>query len=379
MTRRRWSWLLPIIGALAATLLAASPGLAATSGTWTPTGSMEQARAFFTATLLRNGDVLVAGGYDATQPHIEFNSAEIYHPADGTWRPAAPMHDVRAAAVAVGLPAGRVMVIGGENLSGPLNTAEIYDPRTNTWTETAPMLSAHDEDFVAAVSKGTHNTHVLVAGGFDANGPTADSEVYDVSTNSWKEVGSMNQARGEFAWARLPSGHILVAGGIASEEGPVLDSAEIYDPTTLTWSFTGSMNTARYDLALVRLRSGNILAAGGGDPDDVRLKTAELYHPSSGTWTTTGSMTSGRSEIEHGTVVLNDGRVLVTGGFSAPDTPQASTDIFDPDTHTWSSAGDMSSPRAGHVAVRLPDGTVLAAGGLDFPPGATETADIYSE
>src|SRR2546425_3910841 len=372
--RRARSLGLVFLVAAAAFVLVASPGLASTNGTWTPTGSMEQARAFFTATVLRNGDVLVAGGYDATQRNVEFSTAEIYHPADGTWRRVADMNEVRAAAVAVRLPAGRVMVIGGENLAGPLDTAEIYDPRTNTWTETAPMLSAHDEDFVAAVSTGTNQTHVLVAGGVDATGnATAESEVYEVSTNSWHQVGSMNQARGEFDWASLPSGQILAAGGIAGQQGPVLDSAEIYDPATRTWTLTGSLNVGRFDLALVRLDSGNILAAGGGDATGTYGSSAGRYHPNTGTWTMTGSMTAPRSEIEHATVKLDNGQVLVTGGFSAPDSPQMSTDLFDPATGAWSSAGDMSSQRAGHAALKLLDGSVLVAGGLDFPPGATET------
>ena len=54
-----------------------------TSGTWTPTGSLNTARADFTATLLPNGKVLVAGGFD-----ISFTasaSAELYDPASGTW------------------------------------------------------------------------------------------------------------------------------------------------------------------------------------------------------------------------------------------------------------------------------------------------------
>ena len=62
-----------------------------------------------------------------------------------------------------------------------------------------------------------------------------------------------------------------------------------------------------------------------------------------------------------------------------PPRPQASSDIYDPSTNTWSAAGDMSSPRAGHASVLLADGRALVLGGLDFPPGATETADIYSE
>src|SRR5437764_176993 len=50
-----------------------------TSGTWTPTGSLNTARADFTATLLPNGKVLVAGGFDIT--FTASASAELYDPA----------------------------------------------------------------------------------------------------------------------------------------------------------------------------------------------------------------------------------------------------------------------------------------------------------
>jgi len=101
---RRVRWLVPLFGALVGVVMVASPGLASTAGTWTPTNPMELARAFFTANLLRNGDVLVAGGYDGTSGNKEFRSTEIWHAATGTWSPAANMRSVRAAAVSVDPP-----------------------------------------------------------------------------------------------------------------------------------------------------------------------------------------------------------------------------------------------------------------------------------
>jgi hypothetical protein len=248
MSRRRLPWLVPVFGALVACLLVASPGLAATSGTWTPTDPMELGRSFFTANVLRDGRVLVAGGFDGSSGNIEFKSAELYDPSTASWTPAANMNDVRAAAVSARLPSGRVLMLGGENLVSPaLDSGEIYDPRTNTWTSTAPMISPRAEDFVAMVSRGTHHPHVLVAGGFGPNGPITDSEVYDVSTNTWHSVGPMNEGRGEFDWVRLSDGRILAAGGCCTPDGQAISSAEIYDPVTKTWTLTGSLNSPRFD------------------------------------------------------------------------------------------------------------------------------------
>jgi hypothetical protein len=370
-----------VFGAFVACLLIASPGLAATSGTWTPTGPMEIGRAYFTADLLRNGDVLVAGGYDGTRPNVIFDSVEIYHTATGTWSPAANMNEFRAAAVSVRLPSGRVMVMGGDGLTGTLASAEIYDPRTNTWTETAPMLSARSEDFLAAVSRTAH-PKVLVAGGFGADGnPTASAELYDVRSDTWTAVASMNEARGEYDWVRLKSGKFLVAGGCCTSDGNPISSAEIFDPVADTWTLTGALNVARFDPSLVMLRTGKVLAAAGGtivDGQPSYTTDAELWEPNTGVWTVTADMTSPHQESEYASMLLSNGKVLITGGRIAPDTPVAATDLYDPSTHTWSSGGDMSVVRAGHSAVTLRDGRVLVMGGLSPDPAATASVDIYT-
>ena len=88
--------------------------------TWTPANPMNKARAFFVAVELLNGNVLVAGGFDGSlpfppspPPNSIFPDAEIYNWHTGEWTPIAPMNTARAAAAAVRLEDGRVMVIGG--------------------------------------------------------------------------------------------------------------------------------------------------------------------------------------------------------------------------------------------------------------------------
>ena len=99
----------------------------AVSGTWSATGNLNTARSNHTATLLRNGQVLVAGGY---APQVFLNSAELYDPATGMWRPTGSFNTIRANDSATLLPNGKVLAVGAS--SAELISAELYDPATET-------------------------------------------------------------------------------------------------------------------------------------------------------------------------------------------------------------------------------------------------------
>lgn len=361
---------------------APAPFASAATITFAPANPMNKARAFFTANDLPNGNILVAGGYDGScQCAPNFADSEIYNWQSGLWTVTTPMNSARAAAVSVGLKDGRVLVIGGfdENFN-VLGSAEIYDPSAATWTLTAPMITARVEDFVAVTLK-NHANKILVAGGTASDGVTSLSaaEIYDVTTNTWTATGSMNVGRGEFNSVELLDGRVLAIGGVTSD-GKAIASAEIYDPATGNWTLTGSMSHARNDLEAARLPDGRVLVAGGGIGSEQkhRLRSAEIFDPNTGQWTATGSMTEPRSETERGTVVLAGGRVLVTGGLVAPHTAIASSDLYDPKTGKWKAGGYMSEPRSAQAALVEPGNrhVMIVMGGLDQGAAATASADI---
>src|SRR5450759_2287318 len=96
------------------------------------TGSLATARERYTATLLPNGKVLVAGGLDNTNP---IASAELYDPARGIWTPTGSLGAARDHHTATLLPNGKVLAAGGiDSTSNPLASAELYDPASGTWT-----------------------------------------------------------------------------------------------------------------------------------------------------------------------------------------------------------------------------------------------------
>src|SRR5438874_7910703 len=102
-----------------------------TTGSWAATGSMLQGRERFTATLLQNGQVLVAGGdyYDGVNAGF-LTECELYDPTAGTWSVTGSMTTPRYGARAALLRDGRVLEAGGDtDFSGiPTASAELYTP-----------------------------------------------------------------------------------------------------------------------------------------------------------------------------------------------------------------------------------------------------------
>lgn len=110
------------------------------TGTFTPTGSMAEARTFHAATRLADGRVLVTGGafdgWDYGGPF--YASAEIYDPKTGTFTATGPMGDTRVSHTATVLSDGRVLIAGGYDGRADVDTAELYDPKTATFGPVGP-------------------------------------------------------------------------------------------------------------------------------------------------------------------------------------------------------------------------------------------------
>jgi N-acetylneuraminic acid mutarotase len=84
---------------------------------------MNYARYRHTASILTNGQVLVAGGYNGNSYYL--NSAELYNPSTGSWTSTGNMNNVRQSHTASTLTNGNVLVTGGFN-GVYLNSAELY-------------------------------------------------------------------------------------------------------------------------------------------------------------------------------------------------------------------------------------------------------------
>ena len=177
----------------------------------------------------------------------------------------------------------------------------------------------------------------------------------------------------------LLDGMVLVAGG-----SNALASAELYDPSTELWSAAAAdMHRGRAGHTATPLLDGRVLVVAGDCASDGGSQaSAEIYDPESGTWTSTEPFPPLGPDgfnacADHTATLLLDGRVLVAGGSgSYPDSSLASAELYDPRTGAWAVTGPMLDAHHGHTATLLSDGRVLVAGG-GTPSGPQDSAELY--
>ena len=319
------------------------------------------------STRLNDGTVLIVGGTSSDGSALP--TAELYDPATGKFKATGSMSEGHSGHMTTLLENGRVLIVGGYGPNGTLASAELYDPATGKFTKTGSMFKARGEAIGALLPDG----RVLVAGG-QADGTNKDArlasaEIYDPAKETFSPTGSMATARVDATATPLPTGKILVAGGYDAQG--YLPSAELYDPATGVFTATGSMSHNLVGLTATLLKDGRVLVAGGESACrssdavqacvSVESNSAELYDPGTGKFTKTGSMSWGR--ILPTATLLNDGRVLIAGGFTHGTGPYNSAELYDPSTGSFSDAGSMSDLRGYHTATLLTGGLVLIAGG----------------
>lgn len=280
-------------------------------GTYTLTASMNTPRMCETVTPLKDGEVLVAGGYDNEGNVLA--SAELYDTGKGMFTPTGSMHTARVEQTATLLGDGRVLITGGlDDSAGELRTAELYDPATGRFSPTGSMKTPRVDATATVLAGG----HVLIAGGDDGNQQLepgdyyASSELYDPVNGKFTTTGSLTAPRSHGAAVRLDDGRVLVVGG--SNGTASLTFAETYDSATGKFTRTVSMSRARLDPTVTLLGNGQVLVAGGNDDVLVQpLMSADLFDPTTNVFTPTGSMLPPMPA--QSAVLLDDGSVLLVG------------------------------------------------------------------
>lgn len=216
--------------------------------------------------------------------------------------------------------------------------------------------------------------------GLSALATSVNSEVFLAATGTWQKTAGLNAIRVGLVLMPLADGRALVAGG-ETADGIPFSSVKLFDPTAWTWSQPGLMSYARTDAAGATLQDGRVLVTGGWFPSPTAtsrlVPTSEIFNPSTDTWSRTGSLHTLRAHAR--AVTLSDGRVLVVGGENLAGTPIRTAEIWNPSTGAWSSAGTLPAGRStaspDFALVALDGGGALVVGGTSSAAAGAERFD----
>jgi hypothetical protein len=274
---------------------------------------------------------------------------------------------------------GKVLVAGGVSNNVDVASAEIYDSSNGKFTATGSMAEARQFCGLSNHPVTLQNGQVLIAGGYNGQ-VLATAELFDPSSGSFSQTGSMSTSRWCPAVALLTDGKVLVAGGY-EEDGTYQNTAELYDPKSGTFSSTCDMTVARDSAMATVLTDGTVLIVGGDNPTE--LNSAEIYDPSSGKFKATkGGLPAGITWPFLGTALLKNGDVLVTGVDRG-----SAAQLYNPKTGKFSSTGVENFNDVGDTDIVLktgdvinvgPSGTLYVASKGDFIDGPGMIADYSS-
>ena len=208
---------------------------------------------------------------------------------------------------------------------------------------------------------------------------------------TWSEIARIPYVPIFAAQAVLADGRVLIEGGEDDGVYPqfrLTNQGAIYDPVTNSWTsvapppFFVDLYPPRAvfapnpigDSGSVVLPDGTFMLA------DKMSRQAALLNPKTMVWTETGTSTKSDLNDEEGLTLLPNGKVLTVdcytdfffGLIAHYPTDPTNSEIYDPHTGAWTSAGSTINTLTDKVlgeigpAILRPDGTVFVVGSQGF-------------
>lgn len=328
------------------------------------------ARSGHSATLLGDGRVLLSGGMvELLGDEKLTNSTEIFEPLTGRTVAGPAMQLARGGHAATLLPTGDVLVTGGLTPDGVTATAEIYVSREGRFRSCASMALPRERHSSTLL----HDGRILVAGG-TMTAPSDRTELFQPHSGAFSPGPTLSTRRAAHSASLLEDGRVLIGGG-STRPGEVTKALEYFDPIANVVTRAGELAIGRHKHAAVTMPGGGVLFLAGSDGHDWsgRLASVERFDPVSGRAKHEAPLVRQRFKVGQAVVVTPTGTVVVGGGDSrielwrttAPAAPLTVKDLGD----SWHYA----------TATLLNDGRVLIAGGYNQRMIASREAWIFEE
>ncbi len=316
------------------------------SGTFQRTGSMNSINRATNAIGLEDGRVLLYGMRGSLNNHrdwaFEDFATEIYDPKTKTFIGGPPMHQGWAFPSATLLKNGKVLFAGGDTMPAAPGRetqqtaiAELYDPGTNEFVETGPMTTPRFRHAAVLLKDGS----VLIVGGLgDAGDLIREAEIYDPATGKFRPTGSLSQARIAPSGILLPDGNVLVIAGLA--HGRPLVDLELYDPREGHFKLVSLASIAGIPAKLAEaqggthyvtpLADGRILFMALIEINRQWFSFAGIYKADTNTFTPADGMSPPLRQ-DYSMTLLKDGSVLIAGGYEM-DLPAGQNELTSAET-----------------------------------------------
>lgn len=338
---------------------------------------------------------------------------------DGAWSPVIQWPHI--AVTAANLPDGRVLTYASNKKNAfpggrpEFTYATTWDPQTNGFSE----MNHNSHDLFCAAPTTLEDGRIIANGGRNTSRFTS---TFDYRTNTWQKIDSMDRGRFYPTSVALPSGSVFTGLGSGGGQYPelwtedqgwkVLTGASLQDPVL---SFSQHYERNFWPLFVLDPR-GNIFHSGptpkmhvintqglgkitkvGPEMDDWYPKHGATVMYDEGKLLVAGGAVSGTDKSSTNRAMIVDisneepqvtaiapmnykrkflsgvmlptGEVLVIGGNTSGIKFNDSgtilpTEIWNPDTNTWTVIDSISVPRNYHsIAMLMTDGRVLSAGG----------------
>ncbi|MDP2274857.1 MAG: kelch repeat-containing protein [Archangium sp.] len=346
--------------------------LAAAQGKVSPAPLLKDARQHHTASLLKDGRVLVVGGR-GVDGLSTLASCELFDPKKNKWSTCAPLNVARSHHAATALEDGRLLVIGGtthESIEGQnrfiaLASVEVYEPKKNTWLTVAPMTDARNGHTATLLLDGT----VLVVGGAREQRQHLTSvERFDPVANTWKPEKPLDVARWLHAAVRNSEGDVVVVGGRSNAgqqgKGPGVSIADVerFDVKSGSWQVLPPMSEPRQRTAVIAEASDGGIIVVGGQTATSSTNYAETWSPGLAEWKAFENHLS-MSLSSHSGTRLPSGDLVVIGGEPPNSVDTTRVQRWLSSSKQWCLAGELFNGRKQHTATLLLDGRVLVVGG----------------
>lgn len=254
------------------------------------------------------------------------------------------------------------------------------------------------QPFFHHASVALDNKRVLITGGligerYEDERTTNAAYIFNVETRAFTKVGDLSEDRGGHIAVKLQDGRVLVTTGEYLEPDPgtalkptkpltlmpfygyPIVTSEIFDPVSLSWSVLPNQlpRMTSYATSLV-LADGRVLITGG--EFDGYTDATILYDPTvSGPTAFTEGPYLPTGLAGHTLTQFADGSILAMGGESYEN--YATSDVSLLDGESWTPDKDLHRPRAHHTATTLEDGRVLITGGHDLEWVTLSGVEIY--